>query len=128
MQRCVRFGRPLGFEPTNVNLALLAKLMFALRNMKLLHAFFYKHMKFGNQARLCLAVSDFEAHIMLSLCLTFQGYLSLGKRENITLVSLTNVYNSNRKLRLGIMLNFSPKIRLCMLINVMLIKKACSYT
>jgi len=25
-------------------------------------------MKFRNQARLCLAVSDFEAHIMLSLC------------------------------------------------------------
>jgi len=30
-------------------------------------------MKFRNQARLCLAVSDFETHIMLSLCLTFQG-------------------------------------------------------
>jgi len=30
-------------------------------------------MKFRNQARLSLAVSDFEAHIMLSLCLTFQG-------------------------------------------------------
>jgi len=30
-------------------------------------------MKFRNQARLCLAVSDFEAHIMLRLCLTFQG-------------------------------------------------------
>jgi len=35
--------------------------------------FFYKHMKFREQARLCLAVSDFEAHIMLSLCLTLQG-------------------------------------------------------
>jgi len=34
--------------------------------------FFYKHMKFRIQARLCLAVCDFEAHIMLSLCLTFQ--------------------------------------------------------
>jgi len=33
-------------------------------------------MKFQNQARLCLAVSVFEAHIMLSLCLTFQGRLS----------------------------------------------------
>jgi len=30
-------------------------------------------MKLRNQAQLCLAVSDFEAHIMLSLCLTFQG-------------------------------------------------------
>jgi len=30
-------------------------------------------MKFQYQARLCLAVIDFEAHIMLSLCLTFQG-------------------------------------------------------
>jgi len=30
-------------------------------------------MKFRNQARLCLAVFDFEAQIVLSLCLTFQG-------------------------------------------------------
>jgi len=30
-------------------------------------------MKFRVQARLCLAVSDFEVYIMLSLCLTFQG-------------------------------------------------------
>jgi len=30
-------------------------------------------MKFRIQARLCLAVNDFEAHIMLSLCSTFQG-------------------------------------------------------
>jgi len=37
------------------------------------YMFFYKHMKFRNQARLCLAVSDFEAHIMPSLYLTFQG-------------------------------------------------------
>jgi len=35
-------------------------------------------MKFRNQARLCLAVSDFEANIMLSLCLTFQGTGLLG--------------------------------------------------
>jgi len=34
--------------------------------------FFYKHMKFRIQA-LCLAIYDFEARIMLSLCLTFQG-------------------------------------------------------
>jgi len=30
-------------------------------------------MKFRNQARLCLTIYDFEAYIMLSLCLTFQG-------------------------------------------------------
>jgi len=30
-------------------------------------------MKFQNQARLCLAIYDFEVRIMLSLCLTFQG-------------------------------------------------------
>jgi len=35
--------------------------------------FFYKHMKFQIQARLCLAIYDFEARIMLSLCLTFQS-------------------------------------------------------
>jgi len=35
--------------------------------------FFYKHMKFRIQTQLCLSVSDFQAHIMLSLCLTFQG-------------------------------------------------------
>jgi len=35
--------------------------------------FFYKHIKFCNQAQLCLAIYGFEAHIMLSLCLTVQG-------------------------------------------------------
>jgi len=30
-------------------------------------------MKIWNQARLCLAIHDFETRIMLSLCLTFQG-------------------------------------------------------
>jgi len=30
--------------------------------------FFYKHMKFRIQARLCLANYDFETRIMLSLC------------------------------------------------------------
>jgi len=34
---------------------------------------FNKQKKFQNQARLCVAVFDFEAHIMLSLCWTFQG-------------------------------------------------------
>jgi len=41
--------------------------------------FFYKHMKFPNQARLCFAIYDFEARIMLSLCLTFQGTLLIYK-------------------------------------------------
>jgi len=36
-------------------------------------------MKFRNQARLCSAVSDFEAHIMPSLCLTFQANYRYGK-------------------------------------------------
>jgi len=30
-------------------------------------------MKFRNQTWLCLAIYDFEARIMLSLCLTFHG-------------------------------------------------------
>jgi len=39
-------------------------------------------MKFRNQARLCLAVFDFEVYIMLSLRLTFQG-TELQVREKI---------------------------------------------
>jgi len=37
--------------------------------------FFYKYMKFRNQARLWLyfAIYDFETQIMLSTCLNFQG-------------------------------------------------------
>jgi len=31
-------------------------------------------MKFRNQARICLAIYDFEAHMMLSLFLTFLSY------------------------------------------------------
>jgi len=46
---------------------------------------FYKHMKFRDQARLCLAVSEFEAHIMPSLCLTFR----------ITGLSVWKNFNSN---------------------------------
>jgi len=30
-------------------------------------------MKFRNRALLCLAIYDFEAYIMLRVCLTFQG-------------------------------------------------------
>jgi len=40
---------------------------------KRINVFFYKHMKFLIHARLCLAIYDFEARIMHSLCLTFQG-------------------------------------------------------
>jgi len=39
--------------------------------------FFYKHMKFRIQARLCLAVSDFEAQVMLS----FSRYQTIGMRK-----------------------------------------------
>jgi len=42
-------------------------------------------MKFRNQARLCLATYDFEARIMLSLGLTFQG----------TKLSVWEKFNSN---------------------------------
>jgi len=43
-------------------------------------------MKFRNQARLCLAIYDFEAHIMLSICLTFQGAeLQVWKQFNFTM-------------------------------------------
>jgi len=50
-----------------------------------LHVFFvfYKHMKFRIQAWLCLAIYDFEARIMLSLCLTFQG-TSYRYEKNLT--------------------------------------------
>jgi len=41
--------------------------------MELYVFYFYKHMNFRNPARLCLAVFDFGARIVLSLCLTFQG-------------------------------------------------------
>jgi len=44
-------------------------------------------MKFRNQTWLCLAVFDFEAHIMLSLCLTFQDAVW----ENLTPLLLRSV-------------------------------------
>jgi len=47
-------------------------------------------MKFQNQARLCLAVFDFEDHSMLSVCLTFQG-LGLPVWKNLTLIWLWRV-------------------------------------
>jgi len=34
--------------------------------------FIYKHMKFRIPARLCLAIYEFEARIILRLCSTFQ--------------------------------------------------------
>jgi len=39
--------------------------------------FFYKHMKFRNQARLCLAIHDFKARIMLN----FSRYQTIGMRK-----------------------------------------------
>jgi len=47
--------------------------------MLLLLFFFNKYVKFRIQARLCLAVFDFEAHIILSLGLTFQGAIGVKK-------------------------------------------------
>jgi len=50
---------------------------------------FYKHMKFRNQARLCLAISDFEARIMLRFMLRFrsaficQGTSTRRQRSNL---------------------------------------------
>jgi len=56
--------------------------------MRYMFCFFYKHMKFLNQARLCLAVSDFEAHVILSLCLTFQGAgLPVWKKFNSNVIA-----------------------------------------
>jgi len=43
--------------------------------------FFCKHMKLRNQARLCLAIYDFEVRIMLSLYLTFNTYQTTGMRK-----------------------------------------------
>jgi len=43
--------------------------MFSIKGIHV----FNKDMKFRIQAQLCLAIYNFEAHIMLSLCLTFQG-------------------------------------------------------
>jgi len=38
-------------------------------------------MKFRNQARLCLAIYDFEARIMISLMLNFSRYQTTGMRK-----------------------------------------------
>jgi len=46
-------------------------------------------MKFQNQARLCLAIFDFEVHIILSLCLIFQGTGNpVWENKNLTPMSL----------------------------------------
>jgi len=103
------------------------------------YMFFYKHMKFRIEARLCLAIYDFEVHIMLNLCLTFKGTrLPVWEKFNSNvaakceyilsdfywfinlvkggLVSLANTYNSTgliswwHKLRLlNICFNFHQK-------------------
>jgi len=50
----------------------LSFLLTSIRFMYCACFFIYKHMKFRIQARLCLAICDFVARNMLSLCLTFQ--------------------------------------------------------
>jgi len=47
---------------------------------------FYKHMKFRNQARLCLAISDFEAHNMLRSMLSFK--VNKGRLHKIAKLTL----------------------------------------
>jgi len=64
---------------------------------------FISIMKFRNQARLCLAIYDFEAHIMLTLCLTFQGtrlpewekfdYIVAAKCESVYILRDLLIYN-----------------------------------
>jgi len=52
-------------------------------------------MKFPGQAWICLAICDFEAQIMLSVCLNFQGVLLLSTpmclcTANLFVVSIKN--------------------------------------
>jgi len=60
---------PLGFPSENQfqDFSQLPRALRANFSFDKNYTFFYKHMKFRNQARLCLAVFDFEAQIMLSL-------------------------------------------------------------
>jgi len=39
-------------------------------------SFFYKHMKFPGQARVCLAVHNFQPQIMPIICLCYHGVWS----------------------------------------------------
>jgi len=57
--------------------------------------FFYKHMKFWDQARLCLAIYNLEVRIMLSLCLTFQGteLPRYGKNLTSTWLQIVNLFS-----------------------------------
>jgi len=62
--------------------------------------FFYKHMKFRNQAWLCLAIFDFEAYNMLSLCLTFQvPDYRYGKNLTPMLLQRVNIFLVISKIR-----------------------------
>jgi len=38
-------------------------------------------MKFWNMARICLAIYDFKAHIVLGICLTFQGNQTTARKQ-----------------------------------------------
>jgi len=53
--------------------------------------FLYKHLKFQIQARLCLAIYYFEAHIMLSSCLTFPKYWTTSMGKPLTPLCLRSV-------------------------------------
>jgi len=58
---------------TFLNTALGKDLHYIEWDSKCLATCFFKYMNFHNQARLCLAIYDFEARFILSICLTFQG-------------------------------------------------------
>jgi len=58
--------------------------------------FFYKHIKFRNQIRFYLAIYDFDARIMLSLCLTFQGSgLKVREKFNSNVVAKSEFFISD---------------------------------
>jgi len=50
---------------------------YVIFHINVIHVFFYKHMKFRIQARLCLAIYDFETRIMLN----FSRYQTTGMRK-----------------------------------------------
>jgi len=79
-----------------------------IRNNEYRYTFFLKAYVISELGSVILAAFDFEAHIMLSLCLNsnvaakgesifsdFYWFLNLIKREDIALVLLTNTCNSS---------------------------------
>jgi len=89
-------------------------------------------MRFGKQARLCLAINDFEAHIMLkfsrcdeptgmgevlNLFGDFYWFINVVKSDNIALVSLTNAYNSSGLIKFKekkLVTQIKPGVMLCL--------------